>query len=110
MDSTETKVNKLIAEPIRCKAAIAYEPKQPLKVEEILVHPPKRGEIRVQVIANALCHTDIYTLQGGDPEGKFPCILGHEATAIVESIGEGVTRVQPGDVVIPCYTPQCMEE
>ena len=34
-------------------------------------------------------------------------VLGHEATAIVESVGEGVTSVQTGDVVIPCYTPEC---
>lgn len=79
-------------------------------------------------------HTDIYTLDGFDPEGLFPCILGHEAGCIVESIGEGVTTVKPGDHVIPCkfcshkranakrrlryltrsdcsagYTPQCAE-
>lgn len=71
--------------------------------------PPQKGEIRVKVIANALCHTDIYTLDGHDPEGLFPCILGHEATAIVESVGEGVTSVQVGDTIIPCYTPQCNE-
>jgi len=59
------------------------------------------------VIANALCHTDVYTLDGLDPEGLFPCILGHEAGCIVESVGEGVTTVKPGDKVIPCYTPQC---
>jgi S-(hydroxymethyl)glutathione dehydrogenase/alcohol dehydrogenase len=39
----------------------------------------------LQVIANALCHTDIYTLSGQDPEGLFPSILGHEAGAIVEA-------------------------
>ena len=61
----------------------------------------------VQVISNALCHTDIYTLDGHDPEGLFPCVLGHEAAAVVESVGEGVTSVQTGDVVIPCYTPEC---
>ena len=44
-----------------------------------------------------------YRLDGFDSEGKFPCILGHEATAIVESIGEGVTSVAVGDTVIPCY-------
>lgn len=38
-----------------------------------------------------------------DPEGKFPCILGHEAAGIVESIGEGVKSVVPGDHVVPCY-------
>merc|ERR1740117_2055737 len=52
-------------------------------------------------------NTDIYTLSGQDPEGLFPSILGHEATAIVESVGEGVTSVQPGDHVVPGYTPQC---
>ena len=43
------------------------------------------------MICNALCHTDIYTLGGSDPEGLFPSILGHEAGAVVEAIGEGVT-------------------
>jgi len=42
-------------------------------------------------------------LEGSDPEGKFPSILGHEAAGIVESVGEGVTHVKPGDHVIPCY-------
>ena len=59
------------------------------------------------MIANALCHTDIYTLDGHDPEGLFPCILGHEAGAIVESVGPGVTSVAVGDHVVPGYTPQC---
>ena len=63
----------------------------------------------MKVLANALCHTDLYTLDGYDPEGKFPCILGHEATAIVESVGEDVTDYKLGDMVVPCYTPMCME-
>lgn len=94
---------------ITCKAAVAWGPKEPLKTETIQVHPPKAGEVRVKVIANALCHTDIYTLDGLDPEGLFPCILGHEAGAVVESVGEGVTELQVGDHVVPCYTPQCCE-
>ena len=94
---------------IKCKAMIARAPKQPLTLEEITVDPPKAGEVRVKVIANALCHTDVYTLDGCDPEGLFPCILGHEAGAIVESVGEGVLSLKPGDHVIPCYTPQCCE-
>jgi len=95
--------------PIKCKAMVARAPKQPLVEEEITVMPPKAGEVRVKVISNALCHTDIYTLDGHDPEGLFPCILGHEAGCVVESIGEGVTSVKVGDHVIPCYTPQCCE-
>jgi len=93
--------------PITCKAAVAWAPKTPLDVTDIQVAPPKAGEVRIKVISNALCHTDIYTLDGHDPEGLFPCVLGHEAAAVVESIGDGVTSVKPGDVVIPCYTPEC---
>jgi len=92
---------------ITCKAAVAWEPKKPFDVTDIQIAPPQAGEVRVKVMANALCHTDIYTLDGHDPEGLFPCVLGHEAAAVVESIGEGVTSVKPGDVVIPCYTPEC---
>lgn len=61
------------------------------------------------MIANALCHTDIYTWSGQDPEGLFPSILGHEAGAIVEAVGPGVTSLQVGDHVVPGYTPQCNE-
>jgi S-(hydroxymethyl)glutathione dehydrogenase/alcohol dehydrogenase len=86
---------------------VARGPKQPLALETITVDPPKAGEVRVKAVANALCHTDIYTLDGHDPEGLFPCILGHEAGCIVESVGAGVLSVKPGDHVIPCYTPQC---
>ena len=50
--------------PIQCKAMVARGPKQPLVCEDITVDPPKAGEVRVKVIANALCHTDIYTLDG----------------------------------------------
>ena len=81
--------------PITCKAMVARGVND-MKEEEIFVAPPKAGEVRVKVVANALCHTDIYTLEGSDPEGLFPCILGHEAGCVVESVGEGVTSVKPG--------------
>merc|ERR1711963_1267872 len=92
---------------ITCKAAVAWEAKKPLDIVDIQVDPPKAGEVRIKVISNALCHTDIYTLDGHDPEGLFPVVLGHEAAAVVESVGEGVTSVTVGDAVIPCYTPEC---
>jgi len=93
-------------EPIACKAMVAFGVND-LKECEIVVAPPRAGEVRVKVICNALCHTDVYTLSGADPEGLFPSILGHEATAIVESVGPGVTSVVVGDTVVPGYTPQC---
>ena len=66
--------------------------------------------MRIKVLSNALCHTDVYTLDGCDPEGLFPCILGHEAIGVVESIGSGVNSLSIGDIVIPCYTPECREK
>ncbi|KAG2484258.1 hypothetical protein HYH03_016903 [Edaphochlamys debaryana] len=95
--------------PIDCKAAVAWGPKQPLEVRTVTVAPPGPGEVRVKIAATALCHTDAYTLDGLDPEGLFPCILGHEAAGIVESVGEGVTSVKAGDHVIPCYQAYCGE-
>lgn len=47
-----------------------------------------------------MCHTDAYTLDGHDPEGIFPVILGHEGGGIVESVGEGVTSVKEGVLLV----------
>lgn len=94
---------------IKCKAAIAWGPGQPLSIEEVEVMPPQAGEVRVRIVATGVCHTDAFTLSGEDPEGVFPCILGHEGGGIIESVGEGVTSVKVGDHVIPLYTPECGE-
>ncbi|XP_041043413.1 alcohol dehydrogenase class-3 [Carcharodon carcharias] len=102
MAGTEGKV-------IKCKAAVAWEAGKPLCIEEVEVAPPKAHEVRIKIIATAVCHTDAYTLSGSDSEGVFPVILGHEGAGIVESIGEGVTCVKAGDRVIPLYIPQCGE-
>lgn len=94
---------------IKCRAAVAWAAGQPLSLEEVEVDPPHAGEVRVRITATGVCHTDAYTLSGKDPEGVFPVILGHEGGGIVESVGEGVTSVVPGDRVVPLYVPQCKE-
>jgi len=98
-----------VGKPIQCRAAVAWEAKKPLSFETIEVAPPKAGEVRIKITHTGVCHTDSYTLDGFDPEGLFPCVLGHEGAGIVESVGEGVTSVKPGDHVIPLYIPQCGE-
>nr|WP_174209028.1 S-(hydroxymethyl)glutathione dehydrogenase/class III alcohol dehydrogenase [Sphingorhabdus sp. EL138] len=92
---------------MKSKAAVAWAANQPLSIEEIDVMPPKKGEVRIRIIATGVCHTDAFTLSGDDPEGIFPAVLGHEGGGIVESIGESVTSVAVGDHVIPLYTPEC---
>lgn len=76
-------------------------------IEEVEVAPPSSGEVRIKIHSSGVCHTDAYTLNGHDPEGVFPVILGHEGAGVVESVGEGVSSVVPGDHVIPLYIPQC---
>ncbi len=95
-----------MAQPIECKAAVSWGPKEELKIETITVAAPKANEVRVKITATGVCHTDHYTMSGADPEGLFPAVLGHEGAGIVESIGEGVTTVKPGDHVILLYTPE----
>ena len=94
---------------MKSRAAVAFAPGEPLKIIEIDVDPPKKGEVRIRITHTGICHTDAFTLSGNDPEGLFPCVLGHEGAGIVESVGEGVTSVVPGDHVIPLYTAECGE-
>jgi len=96
-----------VGKSITCKAAVAWEAKKPLSIETVEVAPPKAGEVRIKILATGVCHTDDYTLSGKDSEGIFPVIFGHEGGGVVESVGEGVTSVAPGDHVIPLYTPEC---
>uniref|UniRef100_A0A1B6CGZ3 S-(hydroxymethyl)glutathione dehydrogenase n=1 Tax=Clastoptera arizonana TaxID=38151 RepID=A0A1B6CGZ3_9HEMI len=103
------KANVTAGKVITCKGAVAWEEKKPLSLETVEVAPPQAGEVRIKIVATALCHTDAYTLSGADPEGIFPCILGHEGAGTVESVGEGVIEFQTGDHVIPLYIPQCKD-
>ena len=94
---------------IKSRAAVAFTAGQPLQIVEIDVEPPRKGEVLVRITHTGVCHTDAFTLSGDDPEGLFPVVLGHEGAGIVESVGEGVTSVKPGDHVIPLYTAECGE-
>ncbi|KAM4834287.1 all-trans-retinol dehydrogenase [NAD(+)] ADH7 isoform 2-T2 [Thomomys bottae] len=93
---------------IKCKAAILWEPNTPFSIEEIEVAPPKAKEVRIKILATGICRTDDHAIKKAMAV-KFPVIVGHEATGVVESIGEGVTTVKPGDKVIPLFLPQCQE-
>ena len=94
---------------MRTRAAVALEAGKPLEIMDVNLDGPRAGEVLVEIKATGICHTDEFTLSGADPEGMFPAILGHEGAGIVVEVGEGVTSLQPGDHVIPLYTPECRE-
>jgi len=94
---------------MKTKAAIAYAAGKPLEIAEVDLEGPRAGEVLVEIKATGVCHTDEFTRSGGDPEGLFPAIFGHEGAGIVVDVGAGVKSVKKGDHVIPLYTPECRE-
>jgi len=80
------------------KAAICRTHGKPLTIEEVEVAPPGPEQVRVDLEVCAICHSDI-TYAAGGWGGDTPAIYGHEAAGVVESIGEGVEGVKPGDRV-----------
>jgi S-(hydroxymethyl)glutathione dehydrogenase/alcohol dehydrogenase len=94
---------------VQTRAAVAHKAGDPLTIETVNVEGPRAGEVLVEIKASGVCHTDAFTLSGADPEGMFPAILGHEGAGVVVEVGAGVTSVEPGDHVIPLYTPECRQ-
>src|SRR5262249_27676719 len=90
-------------------AAVLEEFGQPLKVQEVDLADPAKGEVLVRLTACGVCHTDLFTASGADPSGYSPAVLGHEGAGVVEAVGEGVTSVAPGDHVVTLFSPQCRE-
>ncbi|XP_021285438.1 alcohol dehydrogenase-like [Herrania umbratica] len=97
------------AQVIRCKAAVAWEPGKPLVIQEVEVAPPQANEVRLKILFTSLCHSDVYFWEAKGQNPLFPRIYGHEAGGIVESVGEGVTELKPGDHVLPVFTGECMD-
>ncbi|KAF3322336.1 alcohol dehydrogenase-like 6 [Carex littledalei] len=92
---------------IKCKAAVAWGPGEPLVMEEVDVDPPKEMEIRVKVVCTSICRSDVTQWENKVQSDLFPRIFGHEASGIVESVGEGVTEFQIGDHVLTVFIGEC---
>ncbi len=92
----------------RVRGVVAPGRNEPVRVETIIVPDPGPGEAVVKVQACGVCHTDLHYKQGGISD-DFPFLLGHEAAGIVESVGEGVTEVAPGDFVVLNWRAVCGE-
>lgn len=84
---------------MKVRAAVAYEGQDQLSIEELDLSGPSPDDILVRVVGCGLCHTDVKALAGGMGVPK-PAVLGHEGAGIVESVGERVTNIAPGDHVV----------
>ncbi|WP_314220681.1 S-(hydroxymethyl)mycothiol dehydrogenase [Streptomyces zaehneri] len=88
------------------RAVVARGKGAPVSLETIIVPDPGPGEALVKIEACGVCHTDLHYREGGIND-DFPFLLGHEAAGVVESVGEGVTDVAPGDFVILNWRAVC---
>jgi S-(hydroxymethyl)mycothiol dehydrogenase len=90
------------------RGVISRSKKQPVELVDIVIPDPGPGEVVVDVTACGVCHTDLTYREGGIND-EYPFLLGHEAAGTVESVGEGVTHVEPGDFVILNWRAVCGE-
>jgi S-(hydroxymethyl)mycothiol dehydrogenase len=90
------------------RGVVATKKGAPVTVETILVPDPGPGEAVVAVKACGVCHTDLHYREGGIND-DFPFLLGHEAAGVVESVGAGVTDLEPGDFVVLNWRAVCGE-
>ncbi len=90
------------------KAAVLHEANHPLTIEDVEIEKPKRREVLLRTAFAGLCHSDLHFMEGLYPF-PTPVVLGHEAAAVVEAVGEDVTYVKPGDHVITCLSVFCGE-
>jgi Zn-dependent alcohol dehydrogenase len=88
------------------KAAVLYEYNKDMTIEEVRLADPKDREVLLRITAAGVCHSDLSTARGKG-NVQLPTILGHEATAIVERVGPGTSRVKKGDSVILSWAPAC---
>lgn len=92
---------------MRMTAPVLLTPNQPMQMLEVDIDEPGYGEIRVKMTASGVCHSCLHAYDGSHTGIPMPIILGDEGSGVVESVGEGCTRLSPGDHVIISWAPDC---
>ena len=92
---------------MKTKGALIWEFNQPWSIEEIEIGDPVKDEVKIQMEASGMCHSDHHLVTGDIPMAGFPVLGGHEGAGIVEKVGEGVADLAPGDHVVFVFVPSC---
>jgi len=91
---------------MKIKAAVLRQYGVPMAIEELELAEPREHEVQVKMLACGFCHSDLSVWEGFIPQ-DVPMVPGHEACAVVEKVGPGVTKLKPGDRVIGCWMVPC---
>jgi S-(hydroxymethyl)glutathione dehydrogenase/alcohol dehydrogenase len=92
---------------MKTKGALLWEFNQPWSVEEIEIGDPRKDEVKIQMEASGMCHSDHHLVTGGIPMAGFPVLGGHEGAGIVIEVGPGVEDLAVGDHVVLSFIPSC---
>jgi S-(hydroxymethyl)glutathione dehydrogenase / alcohol dehydrogenase len=92
---------------MKTKGALIWEFNQPWSIEEIEIGDPVKDEVKIQMEASGMCHSDHHLVTGGIPMAGFPVLGGHEGAGIVTEVGPGVEDIEPGDHVVLSFIPSC---
>ena len=91
---------------MKTRAAVLYEVNKPFEIETVDLDAPHPGEVLVKIAATGVCHSDWHLVTGAT-QHPLPVVPGHEGAGIVEAVGQGVSRVEPGDHVALNWAPNC---
>lgn len=94
---------------MKTKGALIWEFNQPWSIEEIEIGDPVKDEVKIQMEASGMCHSDHHLVTGDIPMAGFPVLGGHEGAGIVTEVGPGVDHIAPGDHVVLSFIPSCGE-
>ena len=89
---------------MKTRAAVLRNMGKDWEIIELDLDPPKEGEVLIRFTAAGLCHSDDH-LRTGDIPVRYPIVGGHEGAGIVEEVGGGISRLEPGDHVVCSFLP-----
>ncbi|GAA4391330.1 NDMA-dependent alcohol dehydrogenase [Tsukamurella soli] len=92
---------------MKTQAAVIFAPGEDWQIEELELDEPKYGEVRVELAASGMCHSDEHVRDGSVPLEIYPFIGGHEGAGIVTAVGPGVRSLEVGDHVALGFIPAC---
>ncbi|CAN5555106.1 NDMA-dependent alcohol dehydrogenase [soil metagenome] len=92
---------------MKTKGALVWSLDQPWSIEEIEIGDPRNGEVKVQLEAAGLCHSDHHLLTGDIPTAAYPILGGHEGAGIITEVGPGVDGLAVGDHIVLSFIPAC---